>query len=266
LHSLPERISGSADKSRSTSFPSMDPRRVGTTFRSVRIKKRLRQRDVAERCQVSRTTVSRLERGALGGLTIDKVMAIAEELGIRVDVVARWQGGDLDRLLNSGHSALHEAVARMFGVLDGWAIAPEVSFSVYGERGVIDLLCWHADTRALLVIELKTEIVDIQDLMATVDRKKRLAAKIGSERGWPPASVSSWVIVADGRTNRRRVHSHAATLRAAFPADGRSVPSWLREPSGTIAALSFWSNAREAGVKGGLAARKRVRRPTSKAA
>lgn len=35
---------------------------------------------------------------------------------------------------------------------------PEVSFSIYGQRGVIDILAWHAATRSLLVIELKTEM------------------------------------------------------------------------------------------------------------
>jgi len=41
---------------------------------------------------------------------------------------------------------------------------------VYGERGVIDILCFHSPTGSLLVIELKTEIVDVQDLVGGVDR------------------------------------------------------------------------------------------------
>jgi hypothetical protein len=79
---------------------------------------------------------------------------------VRIDLVARWRGGDLDRLVNARHAALHEAVGRTLSEVAGREYAPEVSFSVYGERGIIDILAWHGASRALLVIELKTEIVD----------------------------------------------------------------------------------------------------------
>ena len=36
-----------------------------------------------------------------------------------------------------------------------------------------------------------------------VDRKRRLAPKVAAELGWQAGSVSAWVIVASGRTNRR---------------------------------------------------------------
>jgi hypothetical protein len=89
----------------------------------------------------------------------------------------------------------------------------------------------------LLVIELKTDIVDVNELVGTVDRKGRHAVRIAIERGWirshdPAPSVSIWVIVADGHTNRRRVQAHRAMLRAAFPSDGRAIGGWLRTRSG----------------------------------
>jgi hypothetical protein len=99
-----------------------------------------------------------------------------------------------------------------------------VSFSIYGERGVIDLVAWHREREALCVIELKTAIADVNELVGIVDRKRRLAARIVADFGWRPARVSVWVIVAEGRTNRRRIQSHGAMLRAAFPLDGRVGP------------------------------------------
>ena len=177
------------------------------------------------------SAVWRLESGRAGQLRLETIERIAQALGGRADVVVRWQGGDLDRLLNARHSALHESVARVLAAIPGWTLAPEVSFAIYGERGVIDILAWHAPTRTLLVIELKTEIVDINELMGTVDRKRRLAAVVGRERGWLAERVALWVIVADSTTNRRRVQTHATTLRAAFPLDGRSMGSWLRRPT-----------------------------------
>lgn len=190
-------------------------------------------------------TVSRIERGHLDTLSLVTVRRVASALDVRVDIVARWRAGDLDRLLNSRHSALHDSVASWFrDVMPGWELAPEVSFAILGERGVIDIVAWHPGRRALLIIELKTDIADVNELVGTFDRKRRLASKIAAERGWIPATVSGWVIVAPGRTNRARIAAHGAMLRAAFPLDGRSVQRWLADPAGAISALSTWSLGR----------------------
>jgi transcriptional regulator with XRE-family HTH domain len=230
--------------------------RVGAVFRAVRLKLKLRQADVAAKAGVSTTTYSRLETGQASGLTLGTLERVATVLQIRLDLRAYWRGGDLDRMLNSGHALMHELVAERLAGL-GWEVAPEVSFNVYGERGVVDILAWHAETRTLLVIELKTQIVDINDLMATVDRKRRLAHVIGADRGWRPARVGAWVVIADTPTNRRRVLDHSTTMRAAFPADGRAVGAWLRQPDRPIAALSFLANSYLRGANPG---RRRVRR------
>ena len=159
-----------------------------------------------------------MERGHLGSHSIDMIREVAAALDVRVDLMPRWRAGDLDRLLNRGHSALHESVARLFrDELPAWVLAPEVSFAVYGERGVIDILAWHPGRRALLVIELKTDLADMNELVGTFDRKRRLARQIALERGWDPVSVSAWLIVVGSRTNRRRVAAHEAMLRGALP-------------------------------------------------
>ena len=189
--------------------------------------------------------MSRIERGHFATLSIASLRAVASELDIRVDVLGRWRAGDLDRLLNAGHSRLHESVARAFRDLPAWATAPEVSFSIFGERGVIDLFAWHPGRRALLVIELKTDIADVNELLGTAGRKRRLATQVAIELGWirpedPPPHVSLWVIVASSRTNRRRLAEHAAMVRSALPVDGRSMSGWLRDPRRAVAALSLW--------------------------
>ena len=151
--------------------------------------------------------------------------------------------------MNSKHSQLHESLARWFGdELPDWVLRPEVSFAVYGERGVIDILAWHPGRRALLVIELKTDIADVNELVGGVDRKRRLATGIARTIGWEPESVSVWVVVAAGRTNRARIAAHGTMLRAAFPMDGRSIRSWLGDPKGPVAALSMWRDVRPQNV------------------
>jgi len=221
----------------------MDDMRVGAAFRAVRLRRRWRQEDVAVRAGVGRSLVSEIERGHFGSTPLFRVRAVAAALDIRVDLIMRWRGGELPRLLNARHSALHESVAKRFERLDGWQFAPEVSFSIYGERGTIDILAYHAASGALLVIELKTEIVDINDLVGTLDRKARLGPTIARDRGWGARSVSRWVIVSRDKTNQRRIEAHRSMLRAAFPSDGHAVRSWLANPAGSISALSMWSPA-----------------------
>lgn len=235
----------------------MDDQRFGSVLRAVRIKRRWRQRDLAARAGVSASTILRLERGHPGSVALDTIRAIGAALEVRVELVGRWRAGELDRLVNAKHSALHDEVARTFrDRLPDWVIAPEVSFSIFGERGAIDVIAWHAARRTMLVIELKTDIVDVNELVGTFDRKRRLAPAIASERGWDPETVSGWVIVASSRTNRRRIAAHDAMLRAAFPHDGRAMRGWLAAPAGSISALSMWTSS--SGAR--LASTRRVRR------
>lgn len=233
--------------------------RLGSVFRAVRIRNRWRQSDVARRAGVSRTSIGRVEHGQADALALRTFVAIAASLEIRLDIDPRWRGGELGRLLNAGHSAMHEQLAARFGRLPEWLILPEVSFAIYGERGVIDVLAFHPRTRALLVVELKTELVDVQALLGTVDRYTRLARRVAAERGWRASHVSCWVILRDTMTNRRRVSAHATVLRAALPFEGRDMRAWLREPASSVRALSFLSDAHRRNRSGSAAGVRRVR-------
>jgi transcriptional regulator with XRE-family HTH domain len=220
----------------------------------------MRQQDVAARAGVHRATISLIERGHSETLSFRVVARVAAVLEMRLDVVARWRGGELDRLVNAGHSRMHEFVAEMFDGLPDWITQPEVSFAIFRERGIIDILAFHAPSGSLLVIELKTEIVDVQALVGGVDVKARLAIRIARERGWAARSVSVWVAIADSRTNRRRLAAHRSMLRAAFPDDGRQMRSWLRKPIGVLRVLSFVTPANGSSASQKWAPVKRVRR------
>jgi transcriptional regulator with XRE-family HTH domain len=198
----------------------MEDLAVGRVFRAARVRRRWRQDDVAAAAGVSRATVSRLERGRLENVQIGTIRAVGGALGIRVSTELRGSGAELDRLLGAHHSAMHEEVARDFAPLPDWTTVPEVTFSFFGERGAIDILAWHAPTRSLLVIELKTELVDIQETVGTLDRKVRLATKIARDRGWEPLTVS-----VPRRWSRRR-----ALAAPAGGGDLRHVVSLRRSP------------------------------------
>jgi transcriptional regulator with XRE-family HTH domain len=244
----------------------MDDLAVGRVFRAARVKRHWRQDDVAGAAGVSRATVSKLERGQLGNVQLGTIRAVGAAIGIRVATELRGPGAELDRLLGAHHSAMHEAAARGFASLPDWVTLPEVTFSFFGERGAIDILAWHAPTRSLLVIELKTELVDVQETVGTLDRKVRLAGQVARVRGWEPLTVSAWLLIAESPTNRRRVDAHAAMLRSRFPADGRAMGRWLQAPAGAVAAMSFLSGAPRGSARRQFAPVRRVHRPRSRSA
>ena len=241
----------------------MDDRRLGAILRAIRLDRGLTQDEVGAAAGTSRFVVARIEAGRLAGISIGRLRSVATALDVRPEIVPSWNGGDLGRLLNARHAAFHQAMAERLNGCSGWTFEPEVSFSIQGERGVIDVLAWHAATSSLLVIELKTEIVDVNDLMTTVDRRRRLAPRITADRGWHPKSVSVWVAVADSRTNRRRLARHVAVLRSKLPDDGHRVRGLLAEPTAPIAALSFMSIEHLAHGGAPVAGRRRVRHPAA---
>ena len=214
----------------------MDDLRVGSVIKALRLRKRWTQTQLAAAAGVSRALVAGIEHGRLESVGVARLRRVGEALGARIEFVARTPV-DADRLVNARHSAMHEAMARMFRSLDGWTTWAEVSFSIYGERGVIDIVAWHPARRALLIIELKTALVDVNDLLGSMDRRTRLARTIARERGINPETLSAWVVLAQAPANHRRLAEHATVLRSAFPMDGRTMRRWLRDPIGTVSAL-----------------------------
>jgi transcriptional regulator with XRE-family HTH domain len=241
----------------------VDPLRFGAAIRASRIRRGWRQSDLAAASGVSRGTVSRIERGAIHEIAFGMLTRVAAALDVRVELLTRSRGADLDRLLNQKHAALAEAVIALLRRIGGWVVRPEVSFSEWGERGIVDLLAWHERSSTVLVIELKTDIVDVGELLGTLDRKRRLGIRIAASAGWLATSVATCLIVAESMSNRRRVGAHAGTFRAALPDDGRRARAWLRDPGGDLRALLFVSNARPGSVRSSFATVRRVssRRP-----
>lgn len=240
----------------------MDAQRLGAVLRAVRIRRGLRQSDVGRLAAVSDATVSRIERGHLAPVTFGTMSAVARALGVTIELRAWTRGGDLDRLVNARHAALVEAVLDVLARL-GWVARPEVSFNERGEQGLIDVLAWHPVRRAVLVVEVKTEIVDIGELLGTLDRKRRLGRVVAARLGWGPAAedgVSVALIVGESSMSRRRLQAHAASIRAALPGDGRQLRRYLRDPRESVAVAAFWPYRHRGTTTRGWGAVRRVPR------
>lgn len=207
----------------------MDDHRLGRTIRILRQRRCWRQVDLAARSRTSQSAISHIERGRSDRYTIATIRRVLRALDatFRLDVV--WGGrGDLDRLLDADHARIVQVWAQRHREA-GWDVWAEASYSIYGERGRIDLLAFHPSSATLEVTEVKTGIWDIQGTIGALDAKVRLAPRVAAQHGWHPRRVVGALVVMDGSTVRRRVADHFA-LFAAFDVRGGSVRSFIRDP------------------------------------
>jgi transcriptional regulator with XRE-family HTH domain len=230
----------------------MDAVRFGLAIRALRRKRGWTQAELAERCGLSQSTISDIEGGLAFSSTPDTLTRVVGALGARLLVRVLGNGEDLDRLLDARHADIVESVAAYLRNR-GWEVVPEATFSVYGERGSIDLFAFHPATGALLVVEVKSTIPDVQATLAGIDRKARLAPKLAEARGWRVTSVSRWLAVPGDATSRRRVLAHEVTFSASLPARTAAIKRWAAAPRGPIAGILFVASTGEGGT------RKRVR-------
>ena len=119
---------------------------------------------------MSQATVSRLERGCLGKMALRTVERAVICLGADLDVRVRWRGEELDRLLDATHAAM---VERLIGILVATRLGVRRGGDVPDrrERGSVDLLAWHERTGRLLVVETKSVVPDMQQMLSAFDRR-----------------------------------------------------------------------------------------------
>ncbi|MDL2336083.1 MAG: helix-turn-helix transcriptional regulator [Chloroflexota bacterium] len=234
---------------------------IGRLARLLRHRAALTQEDLAKLTGLRRWKVVRLEAGDLAKLDMGDVERMLAALDARLDIRATYHGALADRLLDERHASIVAARVDLHR-RHGWEPRVEVSFSDYGDRGSIDLLGWQAQTRTLVVEEIKSELGAVEGTLRPLDVKVRLAPKIARERfGWSALNVGRIMVLPEERTLRRQVERHEGVLRAALPARSRELSAWMRGPRGSIAGIWFLSDVQDLNRKRNPSAIRRVRKP-----
>jgi transcriptional regulator with XRE-family HTH domain len=200
----------------------------------------LRQSEVAAVAGVAQSTISDIERGRVAGLPIATVRRVFAAVDAGFEGNVHWRGAGLDRLLDARHASLVAAsVRRLIDV--GWDASVEISYSIYGERGSIDVLGAHPAGRAVLVEEVKSELASLEETIRKLDEKVRLVhQRVALDHlGWQPVLVGRLLVLPDSTTARRRVLELDTVLSVAFPDRGADVRRWLREPVGGLSGILF---------------------------
>ncbi len=193
---------------------------------------------------MSQTTYSRAERGEIVDLKLVTLDRIVTALDAYLAVDIRYQGGRADRLIDRAHAAVVELVVSALRTA-GWETHLEFSFNVFGERGSVDVLAWHAATRTLLIVEVKSRFTDLQELLLALGRKLRLVPEEARrELGWDAVAIGRVVVAPGTSENRNVIARHASIFEATLPANAPAIRAWIRRPRGPIAGV--WLVSREA--------------------
>jgi DNA-binding XRE family transcriptional regulator len=209
----------------------VDPIRLGGDVRLLRRQRGWTQARLASEAHVSRWSIVQVEAGRGPALRLDDLIRVAAALGGYLSVRLLFHGETLDRLRDRRHAALVDSVVTMLRDA-GWAVATEVSFNVYGERGSIDVLAFHPETGTLLVVEVKSVVPDVGGMLMALDRKVRHAREIAAERGWVARSVARLLVLPESTTTRRARPRPRRDVRECVPAAERGRQAVAARPSG----------------------------------
>jgi hypothetical protein len=188
---------------------------------------------------VSQQTVSTVERGRFGRLSVDAYCRIADVLDADVQLAPRWRGPKLDRLLDRRHAFLQNRVVEKLIQL-GWEVHTEQSFNHFGDRGSVDVLGWRPDLGALLILEIKSEITSLEETLRRIDVKARAYPKAArKERGWVPRMVGVAVVLPDATAHRNLLRRHSALVAASLPARTVAVRRWRPSQRAICVASGF---------------------------
>jgi hypothetical protein len=174
-----------------------------------------------------------------------------------------WRGGDLDRLTDARHAALATQVAGFLRAA-GWEVRAEVTFAIGAERGSVDLLAWHAPTRTLLVVEIKTVLTSTEAMLRILDLKVRLAPQIARRFGWRPSTTGRLVVLPATRTNRRHVEALSELVGPELQTRAWTIRRWLRDPADGMNAVWLLSTSSAGGADRDPGGFERVRLPRAK--
>jgi transcriptional regulator with XRE-family HTH domain len=220
---------------------------VGRIVRAVRRRRGWRQIDVARPAGVSQQLTSLIELGRLEQVSLGMLRSVARALDIDLPLAPRWRGPELDRLLDAEHATLVDAAVAVFAA-SGWVVTVEWSFNHFGERGAVDIVGWHAGRRALAIVEVKSRIVDVQDLLGKLDRKVRVARELlPGERAWTPERLGRILVLPDTSTARDSIARLARTFDVSLPARTVETRRWLRDPGQDLESVWFLRATRHSG-------------------
>jgi len=194
--------------------------REGGKVRRARKRRRLTQAALAHRVSVDQTTISRMERGEGGQLSVELWQQVATVLGLPLDLTL---GRDaLEEPVDAGHLALQELVLRL-GRVAGYRRTYELPTKPSDPSLSTDVGLTDDANRRLIQVECVNTFGNINAAIRSSDRKRAeaeaMAIAIG--HGQPYAVHQVWV-VRSTRRNRALLARYPEIFAARFTASSKA--------------------------------------------
>ncbi len=199
--------------------------RLGAQIRASRRWRRLAQRQLGVSVGLHQSTVSLLERGEGGGLSVDTWQRLAIAIGrpLRLDLPRDPDEEPAD----AGHLAIQEVVLRTARAA-GYGRRFELSMRPSDPSRSTDVGLINGSARWVVLVECINTLGNLGESVRSSDRKRAeaeaFAATLAADDG-PPFRVGSCWILRDVERNRALVRRYPEILTARFP--GSSLV-WLR--------------------------------------
>lgn len=194
--------------------------REGEKVRAARQRRAWTQKELGRRARVHQTTISRVERGEGGTLSLAAWQRIADALELPLDLKLGRDAREDTR--DAGHLAVQELVMRL-GRQAGYGRTFELTTRPSDPTGWVDVgLVDHARCR-LTLVECCNLMGDIGASTRSSDRKAAEAAGLAVALGGEgdPYSVHVCWVIRDTRRNRELVRRYPELFTSRFPGPSR---------------------------------------------
>jgi transcriptional regulator with XRE-family HTH domain len=198
--------------------------REGAKIRRARHRRRWTQRELARRVGTTQPTISKIERGVGGRLSLQLWQQVATLVGLPLDLTL---GRDaLEEPLDAGHLGIQELIlrlGRMIGRLTGRRRTFELPTKPANPSLSTDVGLTDDANRQLLQVECVNTFGNINAAVRSTDRKRAeaeaLAISIG--HGQPYTVHQCWVVRAT-RRNRALLARYPELFAARFTGSSRA--------------------------------------------
>jgi transcriptional regulator with XRE-family HTH domain len=199
----------------------------GAAIRNLRQTLGLTQHELAKRIGRSQTFVSAVERGVAARLEDRDADALCRALGgtfvFGVEAPLLLGGG---RAADAAHARCVAHVVRRLPPA-GWIVEREVEIGSGSRPGWIDVLAFHPASRVVLVVEVKSEVLDVGQVERQLGWYEREASIAARRMGWRPAAVFGCLLVLATDRNDQLMRENRVAFAAAFPIRGRPLADVL---------------------------------------
>lgn len=182
---------------------------IGEEVRRARMGAGLSQAAVGRAASVCHSTVGRIERGRLRGVSIEVLSRSCAAVGLELVIRAY---PDADAIRDAGHVALLERLRRRLLATVSWRT--EVPLPIPGDRRAWDAVIRNGGPAT--AVEAETRLTDLQAMERRIALKRR--------DGSMPRVL---ILVADTAANRQALALGREALRGDYPLDTREVMAAL---------------------------------------